>query len=304
MTEFEKLAVEYVNPKELKVFDYSRKLFPMLQGEAYEFLKNDIQENGIRTPLEVTKEKVILCGHERHRIALELGLEKVPVIFFSSAEVISQKIRCIKDNLARKAVDWRTRIRCYGELRDLYGLKERQNPKNEHGQYRKVSDSVESGGTTEFLTHADIAKEVNLTEKTSERALRIERSDLPEEIKDAAFKGRLGIEPVENLRCAPKEIQKQAIQQILKELQTDKEHIHVQAIIDQIKGEDCEPSEAVSTFLTNYKQALEQFPNENKTSTEKTEAAIQLFKQLLDDKKIVCPKCGEKHLKWSCGHAF
>ena len=34
------------------------------------------------------------------------------------------------------------------------------------------------------MTQAEMAKEVGISERTADRALRIERSDLPEEIKD------------------------------------------------------------------------------------------------------------------------
>jgi hypothetical protein len=57
------------------------------------------------------------------------------------------------------------KIRCSGELRDLYGLKQRQNPQNEFGQFRKVSDSVKSSDATDFMTHAETAKEVGFKEK-------------------------------------------------------------------------------------------------------------------------------------------
>lgn len=304
--ESEQLTVEYINPKNLKVFDYSRKLFPELKGEAYEFLKADIKENGIRTPLEVTKEGLILCGHERHRIAIELGLKEIPVIYFPNVEDADQKIRCIKDNLARKAVDVRTKVRCYGELRELYGIKQRQNPKDAFGHYRKVSDSVPSGGATEIMSHADMAKEVGMSGSTLERSLKIENSDLPEEIKDAAFKGKIGIEPVANLLKEPEPIQKEVIPKVLEEISQNKEHIFVQDIVSEVKDKDCGFSEANHTmrdFLTQYTNTLEKMPTVD-TTQEDLKLAVDFFKKLLKAKGVTCPICGERHLQWRCGHAF
>jgi hypothetical protein len=300
----EKLSVQYVNPKDLKVFDYSRNLFPELQGEAYQFLKNDIIENGIRTPLEVTKEYLILCGHERHRVALEIGLKEVPVIFYSDAEVANQKIRCIKDNLARKAVDVRTKVRCYGELREIYGLKRGDLGKvqREKGQSGFSAVNQSSEGFT-FMSHADMAKEVGFSEVTMERALKIEKSNLPEQIKQATFQGKIGIETTYNFSRESKEIQEKAIPKIIEEIESGKERIYLQDILNDVKDSTGKPSQNMREFLSTYKQALDKV-EEIDTTSEDVKIAISFFKKLLDEKQVTCPTCGEKHLQWRCGHDF
>jgi hypothetical protein len=295
----EKMTVEYVNPKTLKIFDYSRKLFPELKGEAYEFLKADIKENGIRTPLEITLDNLILCGHERHRVALELELKLVPIIRNFNPEVTDQKIRCIKDNLARKAVDTRTKVSCFGELLDLYGLKRGQT-KTIYVDY--VDEPI--GRTTEnFMTHDDIAEEVGLSGHTLERALKIEKSNLPEQIKDATFKGKLGISPTAELLKESEAVQKEVIPKILHELAQDKEHVYVQDIVDDVKGNKDQPTQTMHDFLQKYKNALEKVdcPDSSKSDTE---LMLNFFKKMLQDKNISCRTCGEKTLQWKCGHEF
>jgi hypothetical protein len=90
---------------------------------------------------------------------------------------VDQKIRCIKDNLARKAVDHRTKVRCYGELRDLYGLKREELGKKLPRDDKGHMLPYQSGdGQGEFMTHADMAKEVGMKEMSLERSLKIERS--------------------------------------------------------------------------------------------------------------------------------
>ena len=148
------MVLQYVDPKTLKVNKYSRELFPELKGDGYELLKQDILDHGIRTPLEITKDGLILCGHERQRIALELGLDRVPVIYFSGDDV-SQMTRIIKDNLARKAVDFRTKIKCYNELRRLYGLKHSGQPSKSIRSPERIS-----------LSEDEIAKEVGFSRRT------------------------------------------------------------------------------------------------------------------------------------------
>lgn len=300
----EKMTVEYVDPKFLRIFEYSRKLFPELKGEAYEFLKEDIKENGIRTPLEVTSDNLILCGHERHRVALELKLAIVPVIRNFSSEIADQKIRCIKDNLARKAVDTRTKVRCYGELRDLYGLKKGQMlgvyPRDEIG---RITKPIESSDGIGFMSHADMAKEVGLSGATLERSLKIERSNLPEEIKEATFKGKLGIEPTSNLLKEPEPVQKKAVAKILGALAEDSEHIYVQDIVDDIKDNKNQPTQTMHEFLQKYKSALEKI---DCPDSEKSDMNLMLnfFRKMIQEKNIACGICGEKTLCWKCGHDF
>lgn len=58
-------------------------------------------------------------------------------------------------------MDTRTKVRCYGELRDLYGLKRGQMfekyPRDEVGRITKPIESSDSIG---FMSHADMAKEI------------------------------------------------------------------------------------------------------------------------------------------------
>jgi len=117
------MTVEYRDPKDLKESEYSRKLFPKLEGKQYELLLKDIKKNGIETPLSITKDNVVLRGNERLRCALELGLDTVPVTIFGSDNEINQKIHIVIDNVARKSVDFETKFKCFQELKNLYGLK-------------------------------------------------------------------------------------------------------------------------------------------------------------------------------------
>jgi len=45
-------------------------------------LEQDILENGIRQPLLITEDGLILNGWRRYRIAKKLGLKSVPVVVF------------------------------------------------------------------------------------------------------------------------------------------------------------------------------------------------------------------------------
>jgi ParB-like chromosome segregation protein Spo0J len=54
-------------------------LIPRLTPGEYRTLVVDIDRRRLLTPLEITRERVVLDGHQRLRAARQLGLERVPV---------------------------------------------------------------------------------------------------------------------------------------------------------------------------------------------------------------------------------
>lgn len=298
--EFEKMTVDYIDPKKLRIFDYSRKLFPPLQGEAYEYLKQDIQENGIRTPLEVTKEGIILCGHERHRVALDLGLKEVPIIRFNDGSEVDQKIHLIKDNLARKAVDEETRAECAVELDILYGMKQ--------GSPVPYVNTPK-GEDTEKLSQEQIAETLDVSERSIQRGKRIKLSNLPEEIKHAAFHGPLTLRAIDDLLRKSKQVQELAIPKIMEKLNGEDDFVSVQKITSEIEESLATKAElekvgvpCVDTQVEEfYGKIKPQFPK-NQMPKPTSKSVIQAILKLLESNDLKCPICGENHLQWRCGH--
>lgn len=62
----------------------SENLFSPLTGKDYADLKESISQHGVQEPLIVTKDVnggyKIICGHNRHRIAVELNIDELPCI--------------------------------------------------------------------------------------------------------------------------------------------------------------------------------------------------------------------------------
>lgn len=124
-----------------------------------------------------------------------------------------KKIRLIKNNLARKNVDFLTKKRCYEALKILYGILKRDNPRNSSGKF-----TIASIDATGSLSQKAIAKEVGFSVATMERADKNEKSDLPKIIKDSTFKGRLAIYPVAELLRESDEVKKRVIEKTIKKL--------------------------------------------------------------------------------------
>lgn len=86
---------------ELKINPEYEALLPKLSKEEYEALKESIRAEGQHFPIEINNEQVILDGHNRYRICLELGLEpKVEMKTFSSR--LLEKKFVIEVNLRRR----------------------------------------------------------------------------------------------------------------------------------------------------------------------------------------------------------
>ncbi len=279
---------EIRNPNELKENQYSRDLFPALEGKQYELLRDDIKANGIQVPVEITKDNGIIRGNERLKIAIELGLTSIPVKVFASDDLTDQKIDLIKDNLARKSLNFNTRFRCFEELKSLYGMK--------HGETlmrgRDVYALEESLEPSEKMTEQEIASEVGMAETTYHRAQTVQKSDLPTDIKEGVLKGTLPVRPIADLLNQPKNIRQEIIDKIEKKLKNDPEiELHVAPIVRAVESK--------------YRAAtLGQI--ETKPQKEEPERAkiIKLILDLLKTHNLSCPIDGETEITWKCGHKF
>jgi ParB-like chromosome segregation protein Spo0J len=98
----ELLPIEEMPPVKLKP-NPNNKIFDPLSGKDYERLKEDIKERGIIDPLICDKSFTLLTGHNRLRIALELGLKEIPVRKIKSGlNPEDEKKFLVLDNLLRR----------------------------------------------------------------------------------------------------------------------------------------------------------------------------------------------------------
>lgn len=301
--------MDYKNPQELKQNSYSREIFPLLEGARYKFLKRDIQERSIQTPIEITKDNVILCGHERVRIALDLGLAKVPVIVFDSNNDTKQKLRIILDNLARKNVDFETQFKCFQELKRLYGLERGEagklrRPKGSKGFVKRSKERYTKDEEIPVMTEEEIAKEVGLDATTFRRAQKIQESTLPKEIKEAVFEGDLAVRPVAELLDKPEKIQHEVCKTILTDLQHNpRKKIAVTKIVNSVENEDTnrlmkDNIEKARELVERMKGTIQKV---SLTDKQKADAVNHLVCAWLKENLLKCPKCGKSsNLKWGC----
>lgn len=74
-------------------------ILPMIEGEGFENFKDDIARNGLRSPIVLSKGK-ILDGRNRYRACLEVGIEPEFVEFDGSDD--EQREYVISENICRR----------------------------------------------------------------------------------------------------------------------------------------------------------------------------------------------------------
>lgn len=72
-----KLKIEYVDIKSIKMYSNNAKLHPK---EQIQQIKNSILEFGFNDPIAVWKDNEIIEGHGRLEAAKQLGMETIPII--------------------------------------------------------------------------------------------------------------------------------------------------------------------------------------------------------------------------------
>lgn len=91
--------MEYHNPKDLKPHPISVSLY----GDNHiDDLLESIKQYGILTPLTITKEKRIISGHRRWRVAIQIGLTSIPVEVKTYDSELAEKRAILEFNRQRE----------------------------------------------------------------------------------------------------------------------------------------------------------------------------------------------------------
>jgi DNA modification methylase len=111
-----------VNVSELKEYKFSKEMFEDLKLSDYSALKNDIVTHGIKVALHILPDKTVICGHQRLRVAKELGLKTVPCEIEDLKNDAEIQEWAIKDNLLRRQLTTEQRYLLYAKLSEIYEI--------------------------------------------------------------------------------------------------------------------------------------------------------------------------------------
>jgi hypothetical protein len=158
----ELLPIEEVKPEKLKP-NPNNKIFNPLSGQDYERLKNDIRERGIIDPLICDKSFTLLTGHNRLRIALELGLKEIPVRKIKSElSPKEEKKFLVLDNLLRRQLTYDEKI----QFISMYYKEDLE--KDNRGGNRKQKDNNELTSKKENVAEK-ISNDLGMSKRQAER---------------------------------------------------------------------------------------------------------------------------------------
>lgn len=110
----EEQKVMWVDPRTLHQNKVTNELYTS-EPENFDSIKENINQVGILEPLIVDTDNVVISGNMRLRIALELGIESVPVIYRKKSQ-INAKLLTVSHS--------QQRIKKYSELLKEYEILE------------------------------------------------------------------------------------------------------------------------------------------------------------------------------------
>ena len=170
--------MQQININVLKPHPRNNEFFDDLSGEEFERLKNSIKDEKIYTDILVSPDMTIISGHQRVRAAKELGLILVPIKIDEDLQDEDSKLRAlISNNFGRRKNDPskdRKALETYVTLRG----------------YKNGGDRQAQCQNGTLLSLDEIAKELNMSKRNLQRALRIERN-LTDSMKELLDNGEI-----------------------------------------------------------------------------------------------------------------
>jgi len=146
--------------------------FDDLSGDDWDSFLEDIRANGIRDPLKITTDFQIVCGHQRYRAAIELGIPAVPfdMVDIQNPEDIEELL--VVDNLHRRHLTPLQKAKLAATLKERWGIKR--------------------GGANGQNVHSlkDVAAVIGESEKTTQRLIKL--NDLIPDFKKLVESKKLG----------------------------------------------------------------------------------------------------------------
>ena len=190
-SDFEKKGLRYVDIDTLKPF--KNHLFKLYEGERYEDMKASIEEHGILTPIIirpireeasiVESEFEILSGHNRVKIAQDLGLRRIPAIIKRDLSDEDAMIYAVETNLLQRSFSDMAHSEKAAVLKlqheSMFSQGKRNDIKNELFSIENVgksdNKSTSSPMGTELRTDEKIGNEYGLSRNNVARYLRISK---------------------------------------------------------------------------------------------------------------------------------
>jgi len=177
------VEVKQVDISKLRENCFNREVFDDLPTDTYEELKADIWLNGIKTPLEITDDYLIVSGHQRYRIAKELDFKTIPCIINSYRSEDEIKERTIKDNLLRRQLNDIEKVKAGLVLEEIEKKRARERQLSTLKQFTTVVVNLPQREDEKGKTRVKVAKAIGISPKQYEKGKVVLKKGTAEEIE-------------------------------------------------------------------------------------------------------------------------
>lgn len=187
--------INTIETNKLKEHHKNGYYFTDIEGEKYEEVKRSIETHGIRDPIKCTRDYTVISGHQRLRIARDLGLEKVPYQMLDVDEKTAEYL-LIAENVERRGqaeTDPIKKSRIANFLKGYWGV---QRGNNQH--------SIRQNGGS-IKTVDDVREVFGDSKRSMERILKLH--DLIPQLQTLVSEGKLGTTAGEQLAYLSTEVQ-------------------------------------------------------------------------------------------------
>jgi ParB/RepB/Spo0J family partition protein len=176
-----------------------------LSDAEFRMLRIDIEQHGLRQPIEVTADGIIIDGHQRVRAFRELGIEEIEVTILENLTSSEVKERFLTANLVRRQLDPIAKARAFQALAELEATQKGKSHNVKHNKEFRDRLAEMLGG--------------NMSGRTIDRYLRL--LTLPIAIQQAVSRNELTMSLAQKVASSSKTVQKD----IAKKIQSG-ENIH------------------------------------------------------------------------------
>lgn len=193
------MLVGKISVDKLKEHPKNNYYFTDIEGEKYEEIKRSIATYGIRDPLKVTTSYTVISGHQRLRIAKDLGMKEVPVEILDVDEREAEYL-LIAENVERRGQaesDPIKKARIAQFLKEYWGVRD--------GSANPKGTKIGEGQNAFTKKVSDIAETIGETERTTKRILKL--NDLIPQLQKLVSSGKLGTTAAEQLAYLTPEVQ-------------------------------------------------------------------------------------------------
>jgi len=177
-------------PKKANVKSEYEELLPKLSTKEYEALKLSIKTEGQQLPIIINQQNMILDGHNRYNICMELGVEPKYELKTFPNKLVEKKF-VIEVNLKRRHLNdfQKTELAIPLEQIERELAKQRhEEQRGENGRYQPLSSNELEGGQARDI----VAKAAGISPTTYHRAKTVTQKG-SEQLKQKVRKGKTSI---------------------------------------------------------------------------------------------------------------